>query len=904
MADNTDDLSPEGSVNYIEERNHLLRDIPYSTVKRAWFTLSHLILDEGSRVVDMGCGEGEMTYAMAALNPRLKFIGVDKSKRNINKARQTYKLHNLEFKLGDVASDLFKPETIDCVLNNFILHEVFSGARYNEQIISDTLRKHYKMLKNNGLLFIRDYARPPAGEYVLMEMHDRKSYGRGVEELSEADLLVWYSEHARPKQDPGCGGFFLEELPPRFPKTRLFRLPYKWAYEFMMRKDRRTDMTTNLLYEYTFFTPAEFKRELRHLGARVEYSAPHWDEDYINDHFAGHFRLMNLNGDAMGDPSTSFVSIARKLPERVSLDVKERRISGDEGDLLKIRTLRDQKNGSLLDIVTRGKEIAEVIPYRMSDGRLNIFLHDGLLRGLVNAVPRAGINIDGREWSGHMIEPIAVDHYFLREIKRDEPEDVAAFCDEFIGIKPADKETLFEDGPAYYPDPNRIDERIHTIFLNAHYTKTPLQPKTRILQSHHFQAKGSIREVSAQLVLDAIGVGLIPNSRLELQILALMQRLKVRAENWTSKQISVERGDVTKRLNLRDYLQQVSNSNNRFKEVKGSAGQIKTVNSIFVEEGQNQGGRTGLSAQNIDFFLPEDETINTAVILPITISARGDLHAGFQLKHMPIPQRYEGKSLTISAPQFNIPKDVTNMKMLKQFVAERLSATPEMVIKLGESYFTHIGVTPHRIYPFALAAPPNFYKDPNTKFMPFYQYMLLWKSLSADLHLMTVIARAYRYLPDHMRLAAKKEINLVLDEIFQKARPDWSVPSSIEPPVGRNEDTKKEKNKASGTAQKAMRPNDTQGPSENIEDPHKRREKERKERRERKKMGIEQKITDPDEDEDAFDSGDPESMEGINQKREAATRIDMKLVEEFKNEIETIKNLVKDEDDGPKLEGG
>lgn len=68
------------------------------------------------------------------------------------------------------------------------------------------------MLKNNGVMFLRDYARPPPQHYILMEMHDEESEGEDVSQLSEADLLVWYSEHARPKQDPGCGGFSLRSF--------------------------------------------------------------------------------------------------------------------------------------------------------------------------------------------------------------------------------------------------------------------------------------------------------------------------------------------------------------------------------------------------------------------------------------------------------------------------------------------------------------------------------------------------------------------------------------------------------------------------------------------------------------------------------------------------------------------
>src|SRR5690606_32029214 len=105
---------------------------------------------------------------------------------------------------------------------------------------------------------------------------------------------------ARPRQDPGCGGFFLEELPARFPRTRLFRLPYKWAYEFIMRKDDRGHWETELPMEYTFYTERGFRKELRALGARLVYSAPYWDEDIIEKKFEGHFRLYDNRMNPLG----------------------------------------------------------------------------------------------------------------------------------------------------------------------------------------------------------------------------------------------------------------------------------------------------------------------------------------------------------------------------------------------------------------------------------------------------------------------------------------------------------------------------------------------------------------------------------------------------------------------------
>ncbi len=896
-----DDLFEGSSVNYIEERNHMLKDVPYKTVRRAWFNMSHLLLGNGSKVIDMGCGNGEMTYAMAVLNPNLNFVGVDKSKRTIRAAENKYKIANLEFKTGDVSGDIFPEESVDAIINSYTLHQVFSEARYNERIISDTLRKQFSMLKNDGVMFIRDYAKPPQGEFILMEMHDDESTGDKLSELSEADLLVWYSEHARPKQDPGCGGFFLEELPPRFPRTRLFRLPYKWAYEFIMRKDNRKVWESELPFEYTFYTVSEFRNELRALGSRVQYSAPHWDEDYIKANFEGHFRLLQLNGEPLGDPPTSFISVSRKQPERTSLNVKERRISEGEDGILEVKTLRDQKNGDLVDVVTREKEYAEILPYRINDAdnRLYIYLHDGIIRGIADSVRRSGVNIDEREWSGHMLEAITTDYDNVETLGDFTEDNSEEFAKTYLGLTPR-LGKIIEEGPAYYPDPNYIDERVHTFYLNIRESAKQIVPKRKVLETHRFQAKGVIREYNAQNVLDAITVGLIPNARLELQILSLMQHLKLKAENWISKDISIASGEITKPFQVKEFLRLAGHNDKRFKEVKGSAGQLRTVNSIFVEEGVSQGGRTGLSSEHVDFVLSDEKTVNTAVVLPLTKSMKGDIHAGFQVSHMPIPQRFEGNGLSVSVPQFNIPKEITNHKMLKQFIAEKFSITPDMVIKLGESYFTHIGITPQRIHPFAIVAPPDTFKDPDTKFMPVYQYMLLWKSLSREQHFMTTIARAYRYLPEHMKLQAKRDVKVIVSEMFKQAQPDWSLPEPVAPTQAQAARLRKQVEALENDPD--PQPVIPKKPS--LGDINKKKEKERKERKKKRKLGLKSGKDADLEMKDGMES-DPESMEEDNKVKKSKRKKDndVNLVTDFEKEIEEIREALDDDiDDKPRPE--
>ena len=779
MADET--LTPETTESHREKRNLLLKDIEPEIIRKAWFTLSHLLLPDGAKVVDMGCDDGAMTYAMAAINPKLKFTGLDKSKRQINKAKEKYKLHNLDYKIGDVSSEIFEPESIDGIVNSYILHEVYSGSRYNERIVSDTLRKHFKMLKKGGVMFIRDYSRPPPEEFVLMEMPDLPSRGKELSKLSEAELLMWYAEHARPRQDPGCGGFFLEELPERIPRTRLFRLPYKWAYEFIMRKDDRKQWDAELPMEYTFFTQREFKKELRGLGARVQYSGPYWDEDIINEKFEGHFRLYQDDGTPLGHPPTCFIAVATKLAERKSLNIEERRPSTIDSGNLKINAMRDQNTGEIMDVVSRDIDLSEIIPYRLDDeGRLKVYLHDGIARSIANAVPRGGFNIDGRVWSGHMIEAISVDGEAMSTMEEYDVKHSALFARDYLGLKPK-AGAILEHGPDYYPAPDYIDEKIKTFYLDVEEKKGEITPKN--LYGHHekFQAKGAVREIDAQQVLNAITVGMIPNARLELQILSLFQHLGLKAETWSDKKLKLEMGKITERMNLKKLLRSLGEKDFRFKEIKGTAGQLRPVHSVFVEEGASRGSMAGLTSQDVDFVIHDDRTINTVVVLPMTKDLKGEIHAGVNLKYLPIPQRHEGNGLTISAPSFNLPPEVRNQKEIKRFIAEKMGVTVDMVMKMGESYYAHVGLTPQRIHPYAIAAPPHCFKDPGTKFIPFYQMALLQRFISKEPHFMTVIARAYRYFNDEMRFDAKLQTKAIVKQRFESAQPDWGIPISYEP---------------------------------------------------------------------------------------------------------------------------
>lgn len=705
-------------------RHEDLKDIPVRDIRKAWFTMAHLVLSPGAKVVDMGCNHGRVAYAMAALNPQLHFIGIDADRKKIAKAKKSYRLPNLEYKTNDIlARNVIEDGSVDAIINSFSLHRLYSQRGYDSRSVVNALESQFKILKDGGVMFIRDYAMPPPGEYVMLEMPDTPSTGNDIHSLSEPDLLAWYSENACPLESGGAEGFFLEELPERVPQTRMFRLSYKWAYEFITRKDDRDQIQEALKHEHAFFTPREFRKNLRALGSRVLYSAPHWDEAEIQEHFDGRFRLYNDEGTPLGAPPTSFIAVTQKAAKGQSLRLHERRPAGKGETHIKIRAMRNNITGKITDIISRDIDQTEIIPYRIAEnGQLNIFVHESMPRGIVNAVPRNGKEIDGKRWSGHMTEAIAVPTDVILDMAQDQIKDTVLFARDYLGLKPG-IDALLEDGPSFFPAPDFIDEHVKTRYLRVNEAKTPITPRYIPEDARGFTHNGQIREVSAQNILNAISVGYIPNSRLEMQIMHLCSMLDIEVESWSSCPLILEEDPPEDILDVQELARIAATGDSRYKDVKGTAGQLRTIQSIFVDEGWTGSGISGLAAHNMEFIISDENTMNKAVVLPLTRDVNGEIMAGLCTDFMPVPQRYQGSGLTATVPSFPLPKHITTIEQAKYYIAEELGVPPEKVSRLGESYFCHIGVTPQRIFPFAVACGSGLNTPTPVRYTPMAQ---LW----------------------------------------------------------------------------------------------------------------------------------------------------------------------------------
>lgn len=676
-------------------------EMPEYIQQKAALISAHFLLPSGARIADMGCESGEVTYVLALLNPRAEVIGIDRDPAAIEFARKTYALPNLSFRQSDISLPDFEDESVDGIINSNMLHGVYSAAGYNADEVNQLLEKQIRKLKPGGIMLIRDYIKPPDDEFVQLELPNTPSTGKDLLHLSDADLLVLFSQSARPLPAGGCEGFFIEELRPRREGTRLFRLPHKWALEFVHRKNYRANWNKEIRQEYTFFTWQDYRRECAKIGMRMVFSAPHWNPWVVKNCFKGRFQLYSEDYKPLGYPATNYFIVAQKVADKQSLLLEERRPSQNPVGDLHIMVVRDKKSGALHELVKRPGEYCDIVPYRItSDNRLVVFVRSGYPRPIVNAVSRGSPNLDGKKWSGHLIEPITMATVSMSDDVEANRKMIFDYVRTYASLRPKRDDGWYV-GETYFPAPDRIDEAIEPVFIeveNPEKTSWSLQADKDIA----FTELGTITELDAASILLAAQVGLLPEPRLEMHVFDLMRRHNMPFPRWIGEVMPKLARQSIRAVDPEDVLKDVERTT--FVEEKTGPVHLKPVKAVFIEEGKVGRQTRGLSAQDVEFIVTDDGVENIAVILPITRDWDNNLLVALDPKILPVPNRIGGQGATFNAPSFMLPKDVLTIDDAKAFIAGKFGVAVDQVSQLGESFFTHIGVTPQRVYPFTVAS--------------------------------------------------------------------------------------------------------------------------------------------------------------------------------------------------------
>lgn len=743
------DLAKDGS-----SRHKNVIEMPEFIQQKAELISAHFLLPAGATMIDMGCETGEVAYVLALLNPRAEIIGIDMDEQRIEFARKTYKLPNLSYRVSDITIPDFEDGSVDAIVNSNILHMVYSLNGYNPEDVSALLEMQNRKLKIGGAMLIRDYIMPPEDQMVFLELPDVQGDGSNPQALSDADLLVRFSQSARPLVT-GCEGFFLEEYPSRREGTRLFRLLHKWALEFIHRKDYRASWEKELSQEYTFYTWQDYRREFARLGMRMVYSAPYWNPWVVKNCFKGHFQLYTENYTPLNPPATNYFIVAQKILDGQSLVIAERRPSQSPTGELQILTVRDKKTGALHELVKRPGEYCDIVPYRITaDNRLVIYVRGGYPRPIVNAVTRGSQNLDGKRWSGHLVEPITMDTVNMTDDIDENKKMIEDFLSSYTGLRPKGEEAI-SVGATYFPSPDRIDEAIEPVFIQVEPPRKTVWPIEGDMEAG-FSEAGNIIELDATDVIRSSHVGLLPEPRLELHVFELMSNYQIPLPKWIGEVMPKLPGQAKEVDEPEDLLEEIEKT--EFGDEKKGAVHLRPVKSVFVEEGKVGRATRGLAAKDVEFIITDDGIENIAVVVPLTRGWDNSLLVALDPKILPVPQRLGGDGAILNAPSFVLPKDVRSVEDAKAYVANKFGVPTDNVAQLGESYFTHVGVTPQRVYPFVVAAEGSAGAGPGWHYAPLKRLWYLWAFGRFSGDLLKSIARLHMMIGAGHGMAPEKSL--------------------------------------------------------------------------------------------------------------------------------------------------
>lgn len=120
-------------------------------------TAAYVNLPEGGKCLDVGCGSGALTIAVAKRNPRAEVIGVDRwgkeyasfSKTLCESNAKAEGVTHVYFTQGDATKLKFPDEAFDAVTSNYVYHNI-PGDK--QAYVLETLRT----LKKGGTFAIHD----------------------------------------------------------------------------------------------------------------------------------------------------------------------------------------------------------------------------------------------------------------------------------------------------------------------------------------------------------------------------------------------------------------------------------------------------------------------------------------------------------------------------------------------------------------------------------------------------------------------------------------------------------------------------------------------------------------------------------------------------------------------------
>ncbi|MBT8100663.1 MAG: methyltransferase domain-containing protein, partial [Gammaproteobacteria bacterium] len=676
---------------------------------------------------DMGMGSGSGSHTLAALYPELQVIGVDVATDMVELANERFQLPNLQFVLGDIAKQVFDPESIDGILNSSVLHHVTSFNDYETDRARQALETQVAQLRMGGLLIVRDFVKAEDGVVLLDIPSEGSDDPKDLKHCSPATLFERFATEFRSLSS--TPGFNYEKLEsPRAGWCR-YRISDVLAREFILRKDYRADWVSEVKEEYTYFTQRDFETVFRNLGLRVLVSAPIWNPWIVRNRYRAKFHLTNSDGQPAEIPPTNYIIVGERVLPGSGVSFREKSLEAAAG-YLTLTQHRNKQTGLVRDLVRRPNLTLDILPWFETEDDIFVVVRGSYPRPILGCQPRGTAPLDAYYTAGYVNEP-------LLAIQTEQPMGLTVETTlEQSGIS-ADNIDSVANGTTYFPSAGGIQEIVRSVLVRI----APTTVSTPLADRSGFSTSGIVKSIAAQQLLRAAQVGGLPDARIELNTYELFLQQGRDPGPWIGDEINVHETDAIVAQSLDALLGGPRRRVFENATPDQSEGFLELVAAKLEELDADQ---NVIAQKTLEFVIPKLTSHNT-ISVALLMQQDGEYWMALDDDDLPAAQSIDGNSNLLVTPAWRLPHDIATLTPALGWIGEQLSANHGITVDdfyvLGGRYFPSPGVTPEAVYPYAATVTEEISSSTPLKWVRL-QELVEQRALLRDGHLRIASLRA------------------------------------------------------------------------------------------------------------------------------------------------------------------